>query len=164
MATLQDGFKQVLEDFKKRLKPEEEAKFAVTSFNDLQVAVKDLQERQRKTKTAQNLRRIEPFLQAMTQYQGIIEVFLDSWIKRPTCTCWSAELLPDFEQIASNWSKSFDILLDTYKQIAENFPLLEKYRSMFAENDHMKKVLVWMYEDILKFHLRAWRVFSQPGT
>jgi hypothetical protein len=73
-------------------------------------------------------------------------------------------LLPDFEQIASNWSKSFDILLDTYKQIAENFPLLEKYRSMFAENDHMKKVLVWMYEDILKFHLRAWRVFSQSGT
>jgi hypothetical protein len=78
MATLQDGFKQVLEDFKKRLKPEEEAKFAVTSFNDLQVAVKDLQERQRKTKTAQNLRRIEPFLQAMTQYQGIIEVFLNT--------------------------------------------------------------------------------------
>lgn len=78
MATLQDGFKHVLEDFKKRLKPEEETKFAVTSFSDLQMAVKDLQERQRKTKTAQNLRRIEPFLQAMTQYQGIIEVFLNT--------------------------------------------------------------------------------------
>jgi len=27
----------------------------------------------------------------------------------------------------------------------------------------MKKVLVWIYEDILKFHLRAWRIFSQHG-
>lgn len=66
-------------------------------------------------------------------------------------------------KIASNWSTSFDILLDAYKQIAENFPLLNKYRLLFAENEHMKKVLVWIYEDILKFHLRALRVFSQPG-
>lgn len=69
----------------------------------------------------------------------------------------------DNPQIASNWSRSFDILLDAYKQIAENFPLLLQYRSMFAENNHMKKVLIWIYEDILKFHLRAWRVFAQPG-
>jgi hypothetical protein len=27
----------------------------------------------------------------------------------------------------------------------------------------MKKVLVWIYEDILKFHLRAWRLFSESG-
>jgi hypothetical protein len=48
--------------------------------------------------------------------------------------------------------------------LAENFPLLKQYRSMFHENDHMKKILVWMYEDILKFHLRALRVFTQPGA
>ena len=39
-----------------------------------------------------------------------------------------------------------------------------QYRSMFQENDHMKKILVWIYEDILKFHLRALRVFTQPGN
>jgi hypothetical protein len=59
--------------------------------------------------------------------------------------------------------KAFDVLLDAYKQISENFPLLLKYRSMFDQNDHMKKVLVWIYEDMLKFHLRALRIFSQPG-
>jgi hypothetical protein len=63
-------------------------------------------------------------------------------------------------------SKAFDVLLDAYKQIAENFPLLLKYRAMFTEkeHEHMKMILVWIYEDILKFHLRAWRVFSQPGV
>jgi len=39
-----------------------------------------------------------------------------------------------------------------------------QYRSMFQENGHMKKILVWIYEDILKFHLRALRVFTQPGA
>jgi hypothetical protein len=60
-------------------------------------------------------------------------------------------------------SKAFDILLDTYKQIAESFPLVSKYRSMFEKNDHMHKILVWLYEDMLTFHLRAYRVFAQPG-
>jgi hypothetical protein len=67
-------------------------------------------------------------------------------------------------QVASNWEKSFDILLDTYKELAENFPLLQQYRSMFAENEHMKQILVWIYEDILNFHLKALRVFNQPGS
>lgn len=78
MATIEDGFKQVVTDFKKRLKADEEAKFAFTSLNDLEIAAKNLQEKQRKSKTAQNLTRIQPFLQAMAQYKDIIEVFLNT--------------------------------------------------------------------------------------
>jgi hypothetical protein len=78
MANIEDNFKQVLEDFKKRLKPDERASFSITTLGDLQNAAKDLQERQRKSKTAQNLKRIEPFLQAMAQYKEIIEVFLNT--------------------------------------------------------------------------------------
>lgn len=65
--------------------------------------------------------------------------------------------------MASNWSKAFDILLDTYKTISESFPLLLQYRSVFTENDHLKKILIWIYEDLLMFHLRALRIFDQPG-
>ena len=78
MATIEDGFKRVLADFKKRLKPEEEARFALTTLADLEKAANDLQEKQRRSKTAQNLKRIEPFLQAMAQYKGIIEMFLNT--------------------------------------------------------------------------------------
>lgn len=78
MASIEDGFKQVLDDFKRRLKPEEEERFAITTLTDLKNATNDLQEKQRKSKTAQNLKRIEPFLQAMAQYKEIIEVFLNS--------------------------------------------------------------------------------------
>jgi hypothetical protein len=78
MASLEDGFQQALGDFKRRLKPDEEAQFAFTELGDLEIAVKDIQERQMKTKTSQNLTRIRPFLQAMAQYTGIIEVFLNT--------------------------------------------------------------------------------------
>jgi hypothetical protein len=78
MATIEDSFKQVLDDFKKRLNPDELAKFSVTTLGDLQNAAINLQEKQRKSKTAQNLKRIEPFLQAMAQYKEIIEVFLNT--------------------------------------------------------------------------------------
>jgi hypothetical protein len=78
MSTLEDGFKQVLADFKKRLKPDEQAKFALTTLNDLQLATKDLQDRQTRSKTNQNLTRIQPFLQAMLQYKDTIEVFLNT--------------------------------------------------------------------------------------
>jgi len=78
MANIEDDFKQVLDDFKKRLKPDEEARFSITTLGDLQNAASDVQEKQRKSKTAQNLKRIEPFLQAMAQYKDIIEVFLNT--------------------------------------------------------------------------------------
>jgi hypothetical protein len=78
MAAIDESFKQVLEDFKKRLKPEEEAKFAITTIFDLKEAAQNLEEKQRRSKTAQNLKRIDPFLQAMAQFTDVIEVFLNT--------------------------------------------------------------------------------------
>lgn len=66
-------------------------------------------------------------------------------------------------KIASSLNKSFEILLDAYKQIAQNFPLLFKYRSLFQDNPAIRKILVWIYEDTLKFHLRAFRIFARSG-
>jgi DNA-binding Lrp family transcriptional regulator len=78
MASLDDDFKKVLTEFTKKLKPEELAGFRVTTLVELEKAAYDLQEAQRKTKTARNLKKIEPFLQAMSQYKGVIEVFLNT--------------------------------------------------------------------------------------
>jgi len=88
MSTLEDDFNQVLADFKKRLKPDERAKFALTSLNDLELAMKDLQDKQKKSKTAQNLTRVQPFLQAMMQYKEIIEVFLNA--SSMLCFIWGS--------------------------------------------------------------------------
>jgi hypothetical protein len=75
---MEDDFKQVLTDFKMRLKPDERAKFACTSLHDVELAMKEVQEKQKKSKTVQNLTRIQPFLQGMIQYKETIEVFLNT--------------------------------------------------------------------------------------
>lgn len=85
-ATLEDGFRQVLADFKKRLKPDELVKFEFTELEHLRLATQDLQERQTKSKTAQNLTRIQPFLQAMMQFKDTIEVFLNA--SKYLCFIW----------------------------------------------------------------------------
>lgn len=75
---MEDDFKKAIDDFKKRLKPDEERHFAASTLADLQNTIVEIQDTQRRRKTAQNLKRIEPFLQAMGQYKEIIEVFLNT--------------------------------------------------------------------------------------
>jgi hypothetical protein len=58
---------------------------------------------------------------------------------------------------------SFDTLMNTYQQIGDVLPLLEKYQALFRCNSEMKKILALMYLDILEFHKRAIRFFSGRG-
>jgi len=68
-----------------------------------------------------------------------------------------------FDQVASTWTESFDTLLDAYKQLAENIPLLAQYQHMFQSDPRMASILAIMYEDILEFHQVALRVFKQSS-
>jgi len=55
------------------------------------------------------------------------------------------------------------MLLDAYSQMGEHMPLLEKYKEVFGDNEHMMRVLALLYTDILEFHKRAIRFFSGKG-
>jgi hypothetical protein len=92
----------VLADFTKRLKPEEQKKFALTSLNELQLATKDLQDKQTRGKTNQNLTRIQPFLNAMLQYKDTIEVFLNT--SSILCFIWGPM---NFMLLVNHWSYFF---------------------------------------------------------
>jgi hypothetical protein len=66
-------------------------------------------------------------------------------------------------QIASNWNKVLDILLDAYKQLGENLPLFSQFASLLSEDPHKQQILMYIYEDILEFHQRAWLIFRMPS-
>lgn len=67
------------------------------------------------------------------------------------------------KQVASTWAESFDTLLDAYKQLAENIPLLGQYQELFKSDHVMASILAIIYEDILEFHQVALRVFKQSS-
>jgi hypothetical protein len=186
-SATQDGFQRAFTNFSSRLTQKELEDFKFSSINDVRVAVMAIQEEQGRRKKMMNLTRIQRFLEAMDQYGKVIEVFLNAssilcFVWGPMKFClqvslesvsslgenvprWSLRpaLLIIVLQVASAWTESFDILLDAYKQLAENIPLLEQYQALFKTNQHMVDALSEIYTDILEFHGAALRVFKQPS-
>ena len=64
---------------------------------------------------------------------------------------------------ASNYTGAFDLLLDAYKDIGDNLPQFKKYAQLFGNKPSVQKVLVEVFEGILRFHKRAIGFFRRSG-
>ena len=69
---------ELLTRFKSDLTQDEQFEIENVSLEDLQEAIKAIQEKQKRTKTYRNLKRIEPFVTAMTEYGKVIAVFANA--------------------------------------------------------------------------------------
>ena len=77
-GTMNDsGFQRALTRFKGQLSPAEQEEFGVTSLEDVQETIDNIQEIQGSQRKMRNLTRIKAFLEAMEQYGKVIEVFLN---------------------------------------------------------------------------------------
>ncbi|EMD69111.1 hypothetical protein COCSADRAFT_130498 [Bipolaris sorokiniana ND90Pr] len=142
MAMHSTTFHLVLEKFKSGLSEKEKQQFATTTLNDVHVAIEKIQRKQQSDKRLRAMSRLELFLEGMKEYEKVVSVFLNT----------SAIL-------AFVWA--FDALLDAYQRIGEHMPLLAQYEDYFRNHPHMTRVLQLMYEDILKFHLKAMKYFQK---
>jgi hypothetical protein len=50
-----------------------------------------------------------------------------------------------------------------YQAIGEPLPLLAQYQTLFQVNPYMRRVLEFIYTDILKFHAKALKYFKQKS-
>jgi hypothetical protein len=78
MSSLEDSFRNVLEDFTKRLTNQELETFKLTSLQDLQDAVGKIQAEQAARRESMNMTRIRSFLEAAEQFGSVVEVFLNT--------------------------------------------------------------------------------------
>ena len=74
------------------------------------------------------------------------------------------EMLMTNPKTASNYTDAFDILLDAYKDIGNNLPQFEKYGKLFGNKRSVRKVLLEVFEGILRFHKRAMGFFRRSGS
>lgn len=78
-AWLDDEFKAVRDDFLKNVKNPGKHDFTkVTTAKDVWDATDEIQKRQSQTKTLRGLNRTRPFLEALDQFSGTIEVFVQA--------------------------------------------------------------------------------------
>jgi tetratricopeptide (TPR) repeat protein len=151
------SFHLALESFKKSLSPKEKSEFGGTTFNDLQDAVRTIQNRQSSTKKLQSMRRLEGFLEAMKEYDKVIQVFVNT----STMLAFVWGPMKFLLQTACTFAEAFDALMDAYERIGEQFPLLAQYEQLYSHTSlHMGRVLSLLYEDILRFHWKAMKYFK----
>lgn len=129
-----------------------------------------------------NLRRVQGILEGMEQLGKVVDIFLNTseilafvWGPMKFLLLVSRDggfgrlrpcrndLTPRYAQTARTWADSFDILLEAYQSLGENFPLLHHYAGLFRDNKEVENVLGLIYEDILRFHSSALRMFSRSS-
>ena len=83
------GFQRALARFKSHLSPAEQETFGVTSLEDVQKTIVQIQNTQGSQSQMRNLKRIKAFVEAMEQYGKVVEVFLNAssilafvWVRR----------------------------------------------------------------------------------
>ncbi|KAF2680197.1 C2H2 domain-containing protein [Lentithecium fluviatile CBS 122367] len=151
-----DAFRQAVIKFKSRLSGERLTEFKSTTYELLVHEIMRIQHEQESKKNMMNFSRIQSCLEAMHQFGKTIEVFLN--VSDAVAFVWGP--IKFLLLTASNFTDSFDVLLDAYEQIGEQLPLLQEYEDLFHHSPHMIQALVLMYIDILEFHQNAIRFFS----
>jgi hypothetical protein len=71
-------FQSIVASFRSRLTKAELDEFKFCSLKDVQQTIVDIQARQDKRRETRNLSRIRGFLEAMTQFGTVVEVFLNT--------------------------------------------------------------------------------------
>jgi hypothetical protein len=74
---LESRFQQSLEEFKKTLSQDDIHDFTFTTLDDLKKLVLQIQRDQATSSHMKNLKRIAPFLEAIDQYDKIVQIFLN---------------------------------------------------------------------------------------
>ena len=72
------GFQRALARFKSHLSPAERERFGITSLEDVQKTILQIQNTQGSQSQMRNLTRIKAFVEAMEQYGKVVEVFLNT--------------------------------------------------------------------------------------
>ncbi|KAL1615551.1 hypothetical protein SLS54_008956 [Diplodia seriata] len=152
-------FDQALAKFKGELSDKEIDDFQLTTGDDLKHAVLQLQTKQASEKRMQNLNRLTAFVEAMEQFDKVIQVFLNA------CDyigfVWGPAKF--MLVVAASHADALNTLLEAYQEIGEHMPLLPQYESLIMSGPYLHQVMGFLYMDILEFHRKAMKHFRQRG-
>ncbi|CZR69490.1 related to vegetatible incompatibility protein HET-E-1 [Phialocephala subalpina] len=157
MANPQNVIADAFKKLKRSISEDDAHNFASTELNDIWSAVKDIDSKQRKRRSAQNLRRVEPLLRGIEKYTKVIEVLCNGTPYMPYV--WAPIKL--MLEIASHHRDVFEALLSAYADIGAALPRFDRYQAAFNDNLEFQHALAAVYSGILDFHQRAYKFFRR---
>ncbi|KAF3908874.1 hypothetical protein AA313_de0202912 [Arthrobotrys entomopaga] len=158
----QNPFAKALADFlaNTKLSPKEQQDFQSTTAANVEVLAWKIQNEQKQRKSYRAISRLQPFIDGLTSYGGIIEVFAQT--SEILCFVWGPVKL--LLQIASTWQKGLDKLLDALGTIGDRLLVFEKCPDAFGNDPRVQSILVRIHSNILQFLGKALHIFRQPAA
>lgn len=132
-----------------------------TSIQQVYDLTDKLQAEQAKKGHLSYLSKIQPFLQRLNDYAGVIEVFLQA---KPEVLALIWGPIKLIIQWASALKQSFDAIINTMADIGILLPEFQLVGNLFSQSRHINDVMVLFFRDILDFYLIALNFFSLPRT
>ncbi|KAI1846006.1 hypothetical protein JX266_007815 [Neoarthrinium moseri] len=120
-------------------------------FEAVRKLISELQSEQERNDNLMYLKRLEPFLIAMQQFEKVasaVDVF--SSLRNIMAYVWGP--LQYALRVTSALPNALNLILDAYHELGEQLPLLQASQSRFASSPYLKEVLVMIYKDIMWFH------------
>ncbi|KAF8241747.1 hypothetical protein K440DRAFT_608219 [Wilcoxina mikolae CBS 423.85] len=134
----------------------------VTTEDDVRSLIESLEAEQGSRGCLRNLNRVKPFINGLSQYATVIEVFVQvnpqilSFIWVGSLRRWLT-----YYQLSSKFTESFDRLLDACQKIGENLPRFVRFAGIFKYSDRIQNVIALLYDDILEFYRRTLKFFRR---
>src|SRR5437762_225159 len=121
---IQEAFERAKHEFSQGLKnPNLHIELMkTTSIDDVYNAADKLQQEQAKNGRLRHLRRIEPYLERLRQYAGVIEVFVQA---KPDILSFVWGPIKLLLQMSGILKQSFDAIVNTMANIGEKLPLFK---------------------------------------
>ncbi|WQF77468.1 Putative AAA+ ATPase domain, NACHT nucleoside triphosphatase [Colletotrichum destructivum] len=153
------GFQRAATKFKQSIPKTLWDQFACdsNSLSSLNVEIKAIQKSHGEKGSLRNMARLGKFIEAMTQFGKVIEVFVNA--SEFVCFVWGP--MKFLLGVAKTHLDTFDKLLNAYDQIGSAIPGHLLYKDMFREHQNLKVILEDYYSDVLQFHEEALKVFGR---
>ncbi|KAI1736489.1 hypothetical protein F4680DRAFT_432296 [Xylaria scruposa] len=153
------AFDRALQRFRDGLTKEQQKQFEASSLDEVDAEIQNIQSRLGSMKKLRSLGRLSKFLEAMTQIEQLVQIFLN--VSEVVAFVWGPIKLALL--VASARVETLECLLDTYVEIGEVIPSLRQYDRLFEDAPLVLEVLEKYFCDILEFHRNALDVFARPA-
>ncbi|KAI0861632.1 hypothetical protein F4860DRAFT_475705 [Xylaria cubensis] len=141
----------------------EETKFQNLTFDVIQTIIRDIQLSQEERQNLMYMQRLEPILLSMKQFSDVTEAIgVTFGLCNPMVYVWGP--MEYILRATSLHPDIFNCLLDAYQEIGEQIPKFQMYQERtFASNRDLRRILVFIYSDIMWFHREILRQLKQRG-
>jgi hypothetical protein len=158
----QPAFNKAMREFRAGLK--DQALYSqileTTSIDQVYDLTDKLQLVQGRGDHLRNLARIQPYLERLRAYTGVIDTFVQAKPDILALIWGPIKLLIHW---TSGMAKSLDALVNTIEEIGSLLPEFDQAARLFGSKRHINDVLALLFQDILDFYLVTLKFFSMKS-